>query len=296
MSYSSSFQLERFLEEFSSAAEGWTYASSFFNFLRFAMGVLTIVGMWAMFEKAGENGWGSLIPYYRTYLLYKIADMKKLFWLYLVTALTSTLMVFILIITFFYSIFTMISNFETGLYGSAGSIFAMLVIIGVASVIGLVLRIINAVNLTKTFDISGGYAVGIFFLPAIFYMIIGLSKNIHHKNGLSGTQGYNGQGGQAQDPYRQNPYQQNPYQQNPYQQNPYQQNPYQQNPYQQTTYQQNNYAQNNYQQNPYSETTYAQNAYDQSAASASAQNPYANPPRDDAWKTIYDDSVNNIDN
>lgn len=35
--------------------------------------VLAIIAMWRIYTKAGEPGWGSLIPFYNYYLLFKIA-------------------------------------------------------------------------------------------------------------------------------------------------------------------------------------------------------------------------------
>ena len=35
--------------------------------------VAMIVAMWKLFEKAGEAGWKSLIPFYSNYILFKIA-------------------------------------------------------------------------------------------------------------------------------------------------------------------------------------------------------------------------------
>ena len=36
--------------------------------------VILIIAWWKLFEKAGEAGWKSLIPFYNTYTLVKIAD------------------------------------------------------------------------------------------------------------------------------------------------------------------------------------------------------------------------------
>lgn len=41
-----------------------------------------IVGMWKVFEKAGEKGWKSLIPFYNTWVLFEIAG-KPGWWLIL---------------------------------------------------------------------------------------------------------------------------------------------------------------------------------------------------------------------
>ncbi|MBR1472305.1 MAG: hypothetical protein IJ600_11775 [Lachnospiraceae bacterium] len=35
--------------------------------------VLTIIADWKIFEKAGEAGWKSLIPFYNLYIMFKIA-------------------------------------------------------------------------------------------------------------------------------------------------------------------------------------------------------------------------------
>lgn len=42
--------------------------------------VLAIAGMWKMFEKAGQPGWGCLIPIYNIYLMTQIAR-KPAWWI-----------------------------------------------------------------------------------------------------------------------------------------------------------------------------------------------------------------------
>ena len=44
--------------------------------------ILMIVAMWKIFEKAGEAGWKSLIPFYNTYILFKISCGNG--WLFLI--------------------------------------------------------------------------------------------------------------------------------------------------------------------------------------------------------------------
>ena len=43
--------------------------------------VLTIVGLWKMFNKAGQPGWPSLIPFYNTYKLCEITMGNPWYWL-----------------------------------------------------------------------------------------------------------------------------------------------------------------------------------------------------------------------
>jgi hypothetical protein len=56
----------------------WNYdyssyrASPGMTILSLAIGVLAIVAMWKIFEKAGEPGWAAIIPFYNLYVLFKI--------------------------------------------------------------------------------------------------------------------------------------------------------------------------------------------------------------------------------
>jgi hypothetical protein len=42
------------------------------TFFSLALGVLAVIALWKIFEKAGEPGWGAIIPFYNAYLLFKI--------------------------------------------------------------------------------------------------------------------------------------------------------------------------------------------------------------------------------
>lgn len=44
----------------------------FYVILLLAVAALMIAAYWLVFKKAGEPGWAALIPFYRTYVLYKI--------------------------------------------------------------------------------------------------------------------------------------------------------------------------------------------------------------------------------
>lgn len=45
--------------------------------------IVTIIGWWKVFEKAGLAGWKSLIPFYNTYCLYRIAFGPDKGWMFL---------------------------------------------------------------------------------------------------------------------------------------------------------------------------------------------------------------------
>jgi hypothetical protein len=42
------------------------------SFLGLALGVLAIVALWKIFQKAGEPGWAAIVPFYNLYVLFKI--------------------------------------------------------------------------------------------------------------------------------------------------------------------------------------------------------------------------------
>jgi hypothetical protein len=50
--------------------------------LALALTVVVIAGMWMAFEKAGEPGWGAIVPIYNIYLITKIAG-KEWWWMLL---------------------------------------------------------------------------------------------------------------------------------------------------------------------------------------------------------------------
>ena len=260
--------IEEFLEEFSSISAANTGMSAISDLIRIAIAILGIIGMWKMFDKAGENGWGALIPYYKDYLLFKIAEFKNWFWGYLIGQIVTT----IAAIVFFIYIFVAIAAGFSGEYKDSYSLilgFSFIAMVGVGIFL-FVVRIMRAIKITKAFNISGGYAVGIIFLPGIFYFVIGISKTMFHKN--RPYYGRENAYAQGQNPYvqAQNPYAQNMYgQQDPYNQS---QNMYgQQDPYAQNGYSQNTYTQNPYAQNPYAQS---QDPYAQNTQQPYGSNPY----------------------
>jgi hypothetical protein len=52
------------------------------NIVILLLAIVCIVGIWKVFTKAGQPGWGSIIPIYNAYLLIKIAG-KPGWWLIL---------------------------------------------------------------------------------------------------------------------------------------------------------------------------------------------------------------------
>ena len=61
----------------------------FESFINLAVMVLTIVASWIMYAKAGEHGWAAIVPFYSSYVKFRIAGKQKLFWGYLVASIAS---------------------------------------------------------------------------------------------------------------------------------------------------------------------------------------------------------------
>lgn len=279
----------------------------FGNLLNLALAVLSIIGMWRMFTKAGEPEWGAIVPFYNRYLLFKISDMKHWFWAELVLSITYGVSICAFVVCI---IGVLIASFSTVDYNKAlngtGISFVIMIITGVLL---FVLHIVRSILLARNFHLGGGWVLGFLFLPGVFYMIVGCSGKIRYKDRLvsgllpgqipegpaQGAYGYS-QSQQTYDPYGapNNAYNTaygapvNPYAQN----NPYAQgNPYAQNNAFNSQAQGNPYAP----QAPADQAAPLQNAAPVQNTAPQVEVPPSNGVRDEAvWKTIYDDSANNI--
>lgn len=114
------------------------------SLISIAVVVVLVISYWKIFEKAGESGWKALVPVYSEYVMYKIGWEAK--WFLISLALIVLNLIFA---------------------------FAGLVMIAwIPSIGSLVIGIIFAVKLAEAFGKSGGFAVGLIFLPVIFFPIL----------------------------------------------------------------------------------------------------------------------------
>ena len=60
---------EQSVQEFS---EQYASSSPLSSGISLFSGVIGIIAMWKIFEKAGEPGWAAVIPFYNAYILFKI--------------------------------------------------------------------------------------------------------------------------------------------------------------------------------------------------------------------------------
>ena len=132
----------------------------FKSFINLAVMVLTIIASWIMYAKAGEHGWAAIVPFYSSYVKFRIAGKQKLFWGYLVASIASIAGCILLmyeIIASGLSVMTSsyMGSYYDSTYGYAGNrigahmgmlIFAVILIIA-AMIAALVMNILCCVGL-----------------------------------------------------------------------------------------------------------------------------------------------------
>lgn len=110
------------------------------SIISLAITVLLLVANWQIFTKAGEEGWKSLIPFYNSYILWKIVTGEGLFFL---------------------------------------SVFASAIpYVGAAVVVGF--NVYRNAMLARSFGKDSAiYTVGLILLPVIFIPVIAFSNAIY---------------------------------------------------------------------------------------------------------------------
>ena len=130
--------------------------AAFAILLSLALAVLIIASYWKIFNKANEDGWKAIIPIYNAYMVFKIAWETKFFWIQIAMEI--------------------LTGFLNGIAASAGvpllSVLSSL--LGIAS---FVINIILMVKLANAFGRSGGFAVGLIFLPVIFIPVLAFGSS-----------------------------------------------------------------------------------------------------------------------
>ena len=283
------------------------------SFINIVVFVLTIVSSWLLYNKAGEPGWAAIIPFYSSYVRFKIAGKKKLYWGYLASVIAVIVGYFILIyevIAIGFSAFSAPYSYYDSTYGYSsvimdhiGMIIVALILLFVGGIATLVFAILMNIGLAHAFGQGAGFACGLIFLNVIFLCIMAFNRNIVYVGDESNNNYYNPYG---QNPYgNQQGYGQQQYSQNPYgNQQGYNQQQYGQNAYgNQQGYNQQQYGQNaygnqqSYGQQGYNQQQYNQNSYEgqqtygqqntQTSYSTDEQNAAHNSDTAKPWDDVY---------
>ena len=121
--------------------------------------IILIVGLWKVFEKAGEEGWKALIPFYNFYILFKIAGVPSYFWMMLICTGLAAVCYFLGNIIFI--------TYPLGWIFTA---VASLILFAMWSA------------LSNAFGHSTGFALGLWLLNPIFILILGFGSSDYRYN------------------------------------------------------------------------------------------------------------------
>lgn len=117
------------------------------------------IAMWNIFVKAGEKGWKGFVPFYNTFILFKISWSVKWFW--------TALALFVVAIV--------VSNLSSR--GNQSLFVVFLVITIVCAVALFLVNCLAMYKLSFAFGKGAGFTVGLIFLNIIFMLILGFGSS-----------------------------------------------------------------------------------------------------------------------
>lgn len=109
-----------------------------------------------IFEKTGEKRWKAWIPFYNTFILFKLFWNAKWFW----------------VLIGGYAFIAIFGNIKVG--NPLATIFAVLVVIVAIGI--FVWRCILAYKIAQKFNKSIAWVIGLIFLSCVFYIILGFGS------------------------------------------------------------------------------------------------------------------------
>lgn len=124
--------------------------------------ILEVIGRWMVYNKMREPGWKALIPVYSNYTLYREVWEAKYFW-----------------IVFAGSVIELALSGVTMdlLYTSATGYSMMIVVMSVVNLAIMAIRIVAMYKVSTAFGHGAGFAVGLYILPWLFFLILGVGKS-----------------------------------------------------------------------------------------------------------------------
>ncbi len=132
--------------------------------------VLSFIGMWKMFKKAGRKGWISIIPVANTAVLFLIGwkTLKPFIWQ---------------IVLGFIGLILFAVAFGVGAIGEssgndlAGMMLVLFIIGLVLMIIGVIIGIMMTHKISKAFGHGIGCTIGLILVPLIMYPVLGFGKS-----------------------------------------------------------------------------------------------------------------------
>lgn len=123
--------------------------------------IVTIIGHWKLFEKAGQPGWKSIIPIYNEYCIYKIGWNGGIYWINL--------------------LLTILSGFFLYKMGAEQVILWVLLAM-LVSLLTFILRIVFCIKLAQAYNKNGAFALGLILIYPLFVLILAFGDAEYVKN------------------------------------------------------------------------------------------------------------------
>ena len=134
--------------------------------------IATAVGRWLVFKKMGLPGWKGIIPFYSEAVLFKTVWTIKMFWAYF-----SLFFCYLMICAAVFAL-----GISGWLYNRGGTVTVLLFLLtifvlwGILAAIFVILFKMNN-RLARAFGRIPGFAVGLTFIPPVFFIILGAGKS-----------------------------------------------------------------------------------------------------------------------
>lgn len=144
---------QKYMEELSMDTNVFAAIAAFsiiFILLGLVLLILLLVTQWKIFSKAGRPGWEVIIPIYNNYIRSKIV---------------------------FGNLSYFIGSLVVGIINVIGKISEVSAVKSLGSLGSLILYILYCINVAKVFRKSGGFTVGLIFLPVIFFPILAFGRD-----------------------------------------------------------------------------------------------------------------------
>lgn len=135
-----------------------------FDLIVLALCIVSIVALWKIYKKAGEHGWACLVPFYNSYVFYRMTWGNG--WMFLLP----TVLIFGYV---FGLVFLMLSGFA----GEATLTIIMTILAIGCGIASIVINIVTLHKLSKSFGHGVGFTLGLLFLSVIFYIILGFGSS-----------------------------------------------------------------------------------------------------------------------
>ncbi len=127
--------------------------------------IITIIGQWKVFEKAGRPGWAAIIPFYNNWVLFELGDVNPAFIFFgiggsILAAIPNSINVIAREYPVLYPISIILSLISIGL-----------------SITMIVFTIKACMRLAEKFGKHPMYGLGLAFLAVVFFPLLGFDKN-----------------------------------------------------------------------------------------------------------------------